>query len=617
MLLCIANHIFEQHERLVLGDFSFACDVSNGVTVSTHATRSLCCAAPEVAALYLRSTTAHDSSTSSNMKATYAMDMWSVGAVLFHMATGESLFLTNHHSDVDADQIDLLCHWPDYAKAKRMKKISFPCVRNLVEQLLYMDPTLRPTASECLAHPMIVCQYDGLRYVGMEARYDLYVSFRYESNDSSDLQHSLHIIQTLQTQGYTAIHSLHMQSSGLHQQVLDTLYNMTQARCMCIVLSRYAVNHTDFNLAQLHAYSAITLFLLEVYLALELKARGMLEQGIVVICVGDVVAQTSDGEVVYGPFFTHHGGEMTMKTSGCMPDRIPNVHIKAIQETISTVLMQHGLGKRLLGDMGLKETIHNLLDLPCLYLLGAHTQAFSTLNQDIVSILQQQVNKELRTNALRSSRPATSFQRMFSASLPSLQDAIRPVKTPTNWLKDRDPTVIHVPPSPLHNLTISDIITAATGDGDGGIVGSLSSSSSPSMKPVSRQRGRTPHTPFAPVLPEGEDEDNSVHNITYINTVTKTNSHLPQQDPFLPSSSQDNVIMPYFTEIAHVDKTSTASTMQYLYEKVDVKEAEICNLKIELKMMEEQMHNMRQHMQRLRGLVRVTDPYLVRDEDCV
>eukprot|EP01031_Cornospumella_fuschlensis_P028013 gene28013-33827_t len=352
------NHVFEQHERLVLGDFSFACDVSKEESVSTQAARCLSCTSPEIAALYLRSATSNkkaEPSIASSMKAAYSMDMWSVGAVLFHLATGESLFLTNHHNDIDSDQLDLLCQWPDYAKAKRMKKIVFPCVRNLIEQLLCMDPTLRPTASECLAHPMITGKYERLRYVGMEAKYDLYLSFRNESEDSSDLRNSLRIKQTLETQGYSPIQSLRMQPGEMKEQVLETLYNMTQARSMCIVLSRYAVNHIDFNLAQLHAYSKITLFLLELYLALELKARGMLEQGVAVICVGDVVDQTADGEMVYGPFFTHHGGEMTMKASGCMPDRIPNVFIKSIQETISSLLAQHGLGKRLLGDMGLKE----------------------------------------------------------------------------------------------------------------------------------------------------------------------------------------------------------------------------------------------------------------------
>lgn len=219
----------------------------------------------------------------------------------------------------------------------------------------------------------------------------------------------------------------------------------------------------------------------------------------------------------------------------------------------------------------------------------------------------------MRRNSSMSSRPTTSavFQRMLSGRIPTPEINSR---VPTNWLKDREPMV--VPPSPLHELSITDLLVSHQPQ-------SLSMPSSPikpttAGKPLSQQRSRR----NMDIIPEQarsvaffpsnqRDDEEGDNDIQFINNnsiaVVHSNSWKAPQLNMSASMSE----LPFFTEIAHVDKSKTEMTLQFLWEKMEVRETEISNMKIELSLMEERTRLQQLEIQRLRGLVRITDPRTV------
>jgi len=83
-----------------------------------------------------------------------SMDMWAFGLVLFLMATGENLFVSDINDNIDmAQQLKVLAPFPDKFKAQRLAKCKDHWTRNLIFQCLDRNPLRRPTAAEALAHP--------------------------------------------------------------------------------------------------------------------------------------------------------------------------------------------------------------------------------------------------------------------------------------------------------------------------------------------------------------------------------------------------------------------------------------------------------------------------------
>jgi serine/threonine protein kinase len=80
--------------------------------------------------------------------------MWCLGAILYYLCTGETLFLNNASDNVtDNNSLLQLFEWTDATKNEKLSKIATTneklneLARNLVSRLLSKDPSKRPLTS--------------------------------------------------------------------------------------------------------------------------------------------------------------------------------------------------------------------------------------------------------------------------------------------------------------------------------------------------------------------------------------------------------------------------------------------------------------------------------------
>ena len=74
-------------------------------------------------------------------------DMWPLGAILYYLCTGETLFLNNDNDNTDNKSLLQLYAWTKDFKEEKLLKISDKLARNLVSRLLNKDAKKRPLTS--------------------------------------------------------------------------------------------------------------------------------------------------------------------------------------------------------------------------------------------------------------------------------------------------------------------------------------------------------------------------------------------------------------------------------------------------------------------------------------
>jgi serine/threonine protein kinase len=74
-------------------------------------------------------------------------DMWPLGAILYYLCTGETLFLNNDSDNTDNKSLLQLYAWTKDFKEEKLLKISDKLARNLVSRLLNKDSKKRPLTS--------------------------------------------------------------------------------------------------------------------------------------------------------------------------------------------------------------------------------------------------------------------------------------------------------------------------------------------------------------------------------------------------------------------------------------------------------------------------------------
>lgn len=279
-----------------------------------------------------------------------AQDMWSIGAIIYYLCTGETLFLTDNEEDIDADQLQILIDWPDFAKQKRVNKVKSPAARHLVSQLLSKDPLLRPSASYCLTyHPYLQQQQqqnseegsvnkEAVRFPGEgSSKYDVFISYRkqptgnHRSSSSlsssslcTDNDHCAILTELFTNRGMSVVSTSDSDSSrtagdSSSSSSSSLSHSMTHSSAAIIILSHYAlfkairssVDSSDTTSAvavgrgttalsifeKMSANSEFDEFLYELRLAVELRSMGLLEKGLFIVAVGEQIPNESSDQL--------------------------------------------------------------------------------------------------------------------------------------------------------------------------------------------------------------------------------------------------------------------------------------------------------------------------------
>eukprot|EP01033_Poteriospumella_lacustris_P006460 gene6460-4648_t len=87
-----------------------------------------------------------------------SLDLWSLGAIAYHLGAGEPLLHPTFDHRVDAEQVQLLAQWNRTIQERRLARVGHHVwLRNLIQQWLSPDADLRPSVNYVLQrHPFFV-----------------------------------------------------------------------------------------------------------------------------------------------------------------------------------------------------------------------------------------------------------------------------------------------------------------------------------------------------------------------------------------------------------------------------------------------------------------------------
>lgn len=110
--------------------------------------------------------------------ASASLDLWSLGALLFMLCTGSSLFNANNDGTLSQAELRKLANWSDAACKRQLGRIRDRYARNLVGRLLRKDPSKRIALEEVEQHPFLTGARQKGRMEGEVAQFEAFVSYR-------------------------------------------------------------------------------------------------------------------------------------------------------------------------------------------------------------------------------------------------------------------------------------------------------------------------------------------------------------------------------------------------------------------------------------------------------
>ena len=173
------------------------------------------------------------------VKASPAHDMWSLGAILYLLCTGTTLFPASVEDNVSASEMKDVLEWYDDFKDSKLAVVHDNYARNLLSLLLQRDPSRRLTPDQVLHHPF-VSGAEPERLQGEAATWDVFLSYRVDS----DSTHVKLFYDALTALGLTVWWDKQCLLPG--QPWEEGFCNgLMKSCCFVCLLSRNAINHPD------------------------------------------------------------------------------------------------------------------------------------------------------------------------------------------------------------------------------------------------------------------------------------------------------------------------------------------------------------------------------------
>ena len=323
-----------------------------------------------------------------------SFDIWSLGVTLYHVFCGETLFNANDEGNIDLEQREILYHWTDEFKNKKLDKITDALAHNLLYRLLSKDSSKRPDIPHILVHPFL-SNKNVSRLVGEEAEYDVFISYRV----ASDSHHAAHIYHELTKMGLRVWWDQTCLQPGVpwEEGFCDGLVN---CRAFVPLLSRGAINHPTNDRLSFAALKPDTPYcdnvLLEYRLALELRAFYLIET-IFPVMIGDSLTSDIDSNE-----YTHYFA------SGCHPEA-PPVSVEAVEVKLREHLDRQGLGAPMTQGGTVKDVLGELTACQGGFVVGAGKTAFSGVLKSIESMVHHL--KKNRSSGYARTRSREQSQR--------------------------------------------------------------------------------------------------------------------------------------------------------------------------------------------------------------
>jgi ankyrin repeat protein/serine/threonine protein kinase len=268
-------------------------------------------------------------------------DLWALGVVLFHMGSGEPLFLCNDSDNVDSRTLRTIHDWKDSFKTERLSRVDNPQARNLISRLLSKNPSARPNVSAILDHPFLSGKL-ATRLIGEYAEYDVFLSYRV-STDRAIVEQLYDLLTAVGLNVWLDNKCL---KPGVpwEQGFMEGLIKSYTFVCVLSADGFVSAEDSRCNYMTLREDSACDSCLLEQQLALELRAMGMLEY-IYPVFLGNA---SKDDPDVYSRFHFSAFSDL------------PNASVDSVAEKLSMHLDNQALGSPFVPRRTVKETISDL-----------------------------------------------------------------------------------------------------------------------------------------------------------------------------------------------------------------------------------------------------------------
>lgn len=360
-----------------------------------------------------------------------SIDIWQLGVLLYYLLTAEPLFHCTIDDHMDNYQRKSLYEWSNDIKLFKLNKISDIYARNLVCQMLHKEVRRRPPIQKILLHPFIT-QVPPARYPGMDAKYDVCLVYRRKRlrkgkkvrgvrDEDSDEEGVVDLgVRKVKLRDKVYNDDKHVDAfralleEQLNLRVTDcydengmvctddkmNCVSMIQSKAVIVLLSRHAINYNENSFERLTNDSSYDHMLLQLRLVLELREAGLIENGVHVVAIGDLVskdnvpgspAATSDAvsdELVYNSYYEKYDDKILGKYGGSHPMHInPTVHVRLVEAELVKIFYANGLGVPLLESSPVLDIVTKIISFPTFAVVGNRTQAWlDALNWVAVAI---------------------------------------------------------------------------------------------------------------------------------------------------------------------------------------------------------------------------------------